>query len=88
MERLLTRGLQFSDPGPVNSRTLDLSHGYASRALTLGESRPVIGRLLGHALVGTTAKYTHLVRHAETAAAARTGDSIGAHIMPARAEAA
>ena len=69
-------------------RIHDLRHSYASRALALGESLPVIGRLLGHARVGTTAKYAHLVRDAEKAAAARTGDSIGAHIMPGRAEAA
>ena len=34
----------------------------------------MIGRLLGHARVGTTAKYPHLVRDAEKAAAARIGD--------------
>ena len=73
---------------PTKFRLNDLRHTYASRALALGESLPVIGRLLGHARVGTTAKYAHLVRDAEKAAAARTGDSIGAHIMPGRAEAA
>ena len=72
----------------LRSNLHDLCHTYASRALALGESLPVIGRLLGHARVGTTAKYAHLVRDAEKAAAARTGDSIGAHIMPGRAEAA
>ena len=53
-----------------------------------GEGLPVIGRLLGHARVGTTAKYAHLVRDAEKAAAARTGGSIAAWIMPGDAEAA
>ena len=72
----------------LNERIHDLRHSYASRALAHGESLPVIGKLLGHARVGTTAKYAHLVRGAEKAAAARTGDSIGAHIMPGRAEAA
>ena len=56
--------------------------------MTLGESLPVIGRLLGHAKIGTTAKYAHLVRDAEKSAAARTRDSIGTHVMPGRAEAA
>ena len=42
----------------------------------------MIGRLLGHPKVGTTARYAHLMRDAEKAAAARTGDSIRAHIMP------
>ena len=70
------------------SRLGDRSHSYASRALALGEDLPTIGRLLGHVRVGTTAKYAHLVRDAEKAAAARTGDSIGAQILPGRAEAA
>ena len=76
------------ETGLHDVRVHDLRHSYASRALALGESLPVIGWLLGHARVGTTAKYAHLVRDAEKAAAARTGDSIGAHIMPGRAEAA
>ena len=63
----------------------ELRHSYASRALALGEGLPAIGRLLGHVRVGTTAKYAHLVRDAEKAAAARTGDSIGAQILPGRA---
>ena len=69
-------------------RLHDCRHSYASRALALGEGLPVIGRLLGHARVGTTAKYAHLVRDAEKAAAARTGTSIAAWIMPGDAEAA
>ncbi len=77
-----------AETGLHDVRVHDLRHSYASRALALGESLPTIGRLLGHARVGTTAKYAHLVRDAEKAAAARTGDSIGAHIMPDRAEAA
>ncbi|MDE0147833.1 MAG: tyrosine-type recombinase/integrase [Rhodospirillaceae bacterium] len=76
------------ETGLRDVRVHDLRHSYASRALALGESLPTIGRLLGHARVGTTAKYAHLVRDAEKAAAARTGDSIGAHILPGRAEAA
>ena len=47
-----------------------------------------IGRILGHSKVGTTARYAHLVHDAEKAAAARTGDSIGAHLAPHAAEAA
>ena len=76
------------ETGLHDVRVHDLRHTYASRALALGESLPVIGRLLGHVRVGTTAKYAHLVRGAEKAAVARTGDSIGAHIMPGRPEAA
>ena len=52
-------------------RLHDLRHSHASRALALGESLPTIGKLLGHRKVATTAKYAHLVRDAEKAAAAR-----------------
>ena len=43
-------------------RLHDLRHSWASRALALGESLPMIGRLLGHAKVETTARYAHLAR--------------------------
>ena len=76
------------ETGLRDVRVHDLRHSYASRALALGEGLPVIGRLLGHVRVSTTAKYAHLMRDAEKTAAARTGDSIGAQIMPSRAEAA
>ena len=62
-------------------RIHDLRHSYASRALALGEGLPVIGRLLGHKEVATTARYAHLIRDAEKAAAVRVGESIGAHIV-------
>ena len=63
-------------------RIHDIRHSYASHALALGESLTMIGRLLGHAKVGTTGRYAHLVRDAEKAAAAEVGDSIGAHVVP------
>ena len=69
-------------------RIHDLRHSHASRALALGESLTMIGRLLGHSKVGTTARYAHLVQDAEKAAAARTGDSIGAHLASQHVEAA
>ena len=40
----------------------DLSHSFASRALALGEGLPIIGRLLGHRRVETTARYAHRAR--------------------------
>lgn len=61
-------------------RIHDLRHSYASRALALGESLSAIGRLLGHRHVVSTARYTHLMRDAEKAAAARVGESIGVHV--------
>ena len=69
-------------------RIHDIRHSHVSRALALGESLTMIGRLLGHFKVGTTARYAHLVHDAEKAAAARTGDSIGAHLAPQYAKAA
>ena len=69
-------------------RVRHLRHSYASRALALGEGLPAIGRLLGHVRVSNAAKYAHLLRDAEKTAAIRTGDSIGAQIVPGRAEAA
>ncbi len=68
--------------GLVGARIHDIRHSYASRALALGESLTMIGRLLGHARVGTTARYAHLMRDAEKAAAGRVGDSIAIHILP------
>ena len=55
---------------------------FASRALALGESLSMIGRLLGHTDIGSTARYAHLARDAEKAAAATVGDSIEADILP------
>lgn len=42
----------------------------------------MIGALLGHAKVGTTARYAHLARDTEKVSAARVGGSIGADILP------
>ena len=39
-----------------------LRYSFASRALALGESLPLIGKLLGHTQIETTARYAHLVR--------------------------
>ena len=66
--------------GLDDARIHDLRHSYASRALALGEGLSAIGKLLGHSKVSTTARYAHLMRDAEKAAAARVGDSIGAHL--------
>ena len=57
-------------------RIHDLRHSFASRALALGEGLPMIGKLLGHTQVQTTARYAHLARDTVEASAARIGDSI------------
>ena len=62
-------------------RLHDLRHSFASRALALGESLPMIARLLGHAEVQTTARYAHLTREAMNASAARIAASIGEDIL-------
>lgn len=63
-------------------RLHDLRHSFASRALALGESLPMIGELLGHTQVGTTARYAHLARDTVRASTAKVADSIGADILP------
>ena len=63
-------------------RLLDLRHTYASRALALGESLPMIGDLLGHSQVATTARYAHLDRDAIRDAAVKVGEDIGAKVRP------
>ena len=68
--------------GVKDTRLHDLRHSYASRALALGEGFPVIGKLLGHGHISTTARYAHLVRDAERASAARVGASIGGFVLP------
>ena len=60
-----------------NVRIHDLRHSYASRALALGESLTMIGKLLGHTQVQTTARYAHLARDSIQNAAARITGSIG-----------
>ncbi len=57
-------------------RIHDLRHSFASRALALGEGLPMIGKLLGHTQVQTTARYAHLARDTMKVSAARIGDSI------------
>ena len=64
-------------PEPTKLRLNDLRHRFASRALALGEGLPMIGDLLGHRKVSTTARYAHLVRDSS----ARVAADIGARIM-------
>ena len=59
----------------------DLRHSYASRALALGESLPMIGRLLGHRKMETTARYAHLARDSAQEAAERVAASIAEDML-------
>ena len=61
-------------------RIHDLRHSFASRALSLGESLPMIGRLLGHRKVQTTARYAHLARDSVKATGERVSVSLAADL--------
>ena len=61
-------------------RIHDLRHSFASRALALGESLSMIGKLLGHSKIQTTARYAHLARDSVKESAARVAASIGADL--------
>ena len=71
-----------AEAGLNDVRIHDLRHSWASRALAVGESLSMIGKLLGHNRIDTTARYAHLSRDAEKASAAKVGGSIGADILP------
>ena len=66
------------EAGLDDVRIHDLRHSFASRALALGESLPMIGKLLGHRQVQTTARYAHLARQSVKVAARRIEDSLAA----------
>jgi integrase len=57
-------------------RLHDLRHSYASMGLAAGDALPVIGALLGHSDVKTTARYAHLADDPVKAAADRISSSI------------
>ena len=59
-----------AEAGLDGVRIHDLRHSWASRALALGESLSMIGKLLGHSKIETTASYAHLERDTEKVSAA------------------
>ncbi len=67
--------------GIEDMRLHDCRHSFASRALALGEGLPMIGRLLGHAQVETTARYAHLARDSVRESAIRISDSIATDLL-------
>ena len=67
--------------GLKDMRLQDCRHSYASRALALGESLPMIGRLLGHTLVETTARYAHLAEDSVKESAVRVADNIAGDLL-------
>ena len=67
--------------GLEDVRLHDLRHSFASRALALGEDLTMIGKLLGHRKIQTTARYAHLARDSVKESAALVAASIAADIM-------
>lgn len=63
-------------------RIHDLRHSFASDALQLGEDLPMIGKLLGHTQVQTTARYAHL----KTAPIRSAANTVSAAIASALAQ--
>ena len=63
-------------------RLHDLRHSFASRALALGEDLTMIGKLLGHRKIQTTARYAHLARDSVKESATMVAASIAADILP------
>ncbi|MEQ8694092.1 MAG: site-specific integrase [Gammaproteobacteria bacterium] len=61
-------------------RIHDLRHTFASTAVSAGHGLPMIGKLLGHTQVQTTARYAHLaaapVKHAANAVAESLRDAL------------
>ena len=57
--------------GLEDVRLHDLRHSFASGGLLIGEGLPMIGKLLGHSQVQTTARYAHLADNPVKTAANR-----------------
>ena len=57
-------------------RIHDLRHRFASGGLLVGEGLPMIGKLLGHTQVQTTARYAHLANDPVKSAANRIASRI------------
>ena len=63
--------------GIEDVRIHDLRHSFASFAVSKGMSLAMIGRLLGHSQVQTTARYAHLMADPMTEAASTVTDVLG-----------
>ncbi|MBB3063957.1 tyrosine-type recombinase/integrase [Limibacillus halophilus] len=70
--------------GLVDVRIHDLRHSFASSAVGIGESLPMLGKLLGHTQPQTTARYAHLADDRMKAAASRVSSEIAAKLLVAQ----
>jgi integrase len=68
------------EAGLGSVRIHDLRHSFASRAAALSETLPMIGKLLGHSSIQSTARYAHLDDADAVETAQRIGDLIEAMI--------
>lgn len=68
-------------PGDEDMRLHDCRHTFASWALALGETLPMIGRLLGHRQKETSTRYAHLSCESVRESAVRIADSIASNIF-------
>jgi len=67
--------------GLKDVRIHDLRHTYASVAVAAGQGLPMIGKLLGHSQVQTTARYAHLAGDPVRAAANDVSEAIAAGLL-------
>jgi integrase len=72
--------------GLKDVRLHDLRHSYASLAASQGVSLQMIGKLLGHKVTATTARYAHLARDAAQAVNDDIGAAMTAAIKKPRSE--
>ncbi len=69
------------DAGLEDVRIHDLRHSFASVAAAQGSSLPILGSILGHHRVETTARYSHLADHPVRAVVGSTQDTIARHLI-------
>jgi integrase len=67
--------------GLKDARIHDLRHTFASAAVAAGQGLPMIGKLLGHTHVATTARYAHLAADPVKAAADDVSAAIARSIL-------
>ena len=67
--------------GLKDARIHDLRHTFASAAVAAGQGLPMIGKLLGHTQVQTTARYAHLAADPVKAAADHVSAAIAASVL-------
>jgi integrase len=70
--------------GLKDARIHDLRHTFASAAVAAGQGLPMIGKLLGHTQVATTARYAHLASDPVKAAAEKVSAVIAAAVLGER----